>query len=136
MRVPDLAQPPGGLGPLSPAAGAVLARMRVPLWGSSPLILVDLPPAAPWVARGCSGRATFMGHLRPPPSPGAVMGRGCIGGAGARGHQAALPRTSTLMRKTMRKKTHMKNRSITLATFFHSLVRRWAARWRRKQPAM
>lgn len=50
--------------------------------------------------------------------------------------QAALPMTSTLMRKTMMKKTHMKKRSITLATFFHSPARRWAARWRRKQPAM
>lgn len=36
----------------------------------------------------------------------------------------------------MRKKTHMKKRSITLATFFHSAAWRWAVRCRRKTPAM
>ena len=71
-----------------------------------------------------------------PRAGGGVVGSGCIRAMRPGGRQAAWPRTSTLMRKTMRKKTHMKKRSITLATFFHSPVRHWAARWRRKQPAM
>lgn len=45
-----------------------------------------------------------------------------LGAAGAL--QAAFAMMSTLMKKTMRKKTHMKKRSITFATFFHSPARR------------
>lgn len=110
--------------------------MGVPLWGSSSPGLVEVPPCRSVGFRGCSGRATLMGHPWPPPSHGDFVRRECIGAVGPWVPQAALPRTSTLMRKTIRKKTHMKKRSITLATFFHSPVRRWLARWRRKQLAM
>lgn len=120
------------LGPCSPAAGATPGQgscCRAPLsqcWWSS-------HPAAPCWGQAFLGTGHPHGTLEATTVPGRGCGRQAVD---ARGHQAALPRTSTLMRKTMRKKTHMKKRSITLATFFHSLVRRWAARWRRKQPVM
>lgn len=44
-------------------------------------------------------------------------------------NQMALPRMRMLMMKTMIKKSHMKKRSITLATFLHSPMRSCAARW-------
>lgn len=46
-----------------------------------------------------------------------------------RSYQMALPRMRMLMMKTMMKKSHMKKRSITLATFLHSPMRSCAARW-------
>lgn len=51
------------------------------------------------------------------------------------GH-AALPMIRMLMRKTMMKKIHMKNLSITLATFFHSAPLAQVALCSRKQLAM
>lgn len=103
------------------------ARVGVPLSGSSSPLLVEPPPCSSMGDQGVSG--TRHPHRAPTTTaaPG-VRGQGVQGVVGLRGHQAALPRTSTLMRKTMRKKTHMKNRSITLATFFHSPFRRWEAR--------
>lgn len=45
--------------------------------------------------------------------------------------QMALPMMSRLMRNTMMKKSHIKKRSRTLATFFHSPMRLCVARWSR-----
>ena len=118
-------------GMMWPWLGWRSSRCQVPLawcwWSSHPAAM--------------GGPGTSHSHGTPmativPRAGGGVVGSGCIRAMRPGGRQAAWPRTSTLMRKTMRKKTHMKKRSITLATFFHSPVRRWAARWRRKQPAM
>ncbi|KAG9347169.1 hypothetical protein JZ751_006096 [Albula glossodonta] len=50
--------------------------------------------------------------------------------------QGALPMIKMLMRKTMMKKIHMKKRSMTLATFFHSAPFAHVALCSRKQLAM
>lgn len=51
-------------------------------------------------------------------------------------HQDAFAMMRMLMRKTMMKKIHMKNLSITLATFFHSAALTHVALCSRKQLAM
>ena len=66
MWAHTLAQLPGGPGPLSPAAGAAPVGAGVPLSGSSSLALVELPPCSSAGNGGGSGRATLMGHPRPP----------------------------------------------------------------------